>query len=429
MTIPEEETRKYFGEITEEPESIDFSKFPKWITDIINDYSELWCDKKEFEKFLSWANISEEEYHNLEFTKFAKLINQYKKPDMLPMFNGNMYNAIFKASRNDESFEFEPMGDIATLKTSSKQGATVFQLLDYSRTFLHTKNKNGGILRASAQKLLDIAVCNLTANNYFRGDKVYPVIEINVDEYALDCGENFSPETNDPKDIERAAERRKKFIQKMRSDLNEIEHISWTGSEMRGNKRNDYDSYRIVSSSQYWNGVYTINFDMCMAQYLTNSYASYFPRCLLRHDNRHPYSYALGRKIAFHNCMDNNAKAGTNNSLKISTLLASTPDIMDIETVLETDATHWKKHIKSKIETGLNDNVAVGLLTKWEYRDAHGETYNSKQADKLTIHQYAALTVDFIMKSEIDQSQRRSKKNELTENNPPKKRGRPPKNN
>ena len=154
---------------------------------------------------------------------------------------------------------------------------------------------------------------------------------------------------------------------------------------------------------------------------------------LLRHDNRDPNSYVIGRKLLLQHSMDSNAAAGTDNTLSVKTLLAEAPDIPSMEELQTKGQRNWKRLIKEKLEAALNKNISTApLLTRWEYRHPiTGTTYTPETASGLSWDEYYSLMVDFVLAEEPDQATRRAARDaeKAAAQEPPKrKRGRPRKN-
>lgn len=346
----------------------------------------------------------------------------------LPMLNAAAANNIMNLSIKG-----------MTPDTFSKKA--VFETADGRKVTIEHFDKLQGVLSTSAKKILDTALLYLTSNNYYGAarNSLTPTVEIPLKEYGEACGYSLTPQIMDTAEEQRAEDRRvqeriKELKKNIRRDLHDISEILWTGEETRGNNKGNYKEMRIVSSHGISKGLIRINFDVDAAAYFAKSYIMQYPTALLKHDNRKPNAYVIGRKIAFHNSLDRNAAAGTNNTLAVKTLLADAPEIPTIEDIKARGQRNWKDKIKKPLEIALDENITVGLISKWEYRDpATGKTFNSETSQPMTWTQYSKLMVDFIMVDPPDQSERRATRAKEKEqaaaskDKPRRKRGRPKK--
>ena len=73
-----------------------------------------------------------------------------------------------------------------------------------------------------------------------------------------------------------------------------------------------------------------------------NAYIMQYPTALLKHDNRKPNAYVIGRKMAFHNSNDQNRAAGTDSTLSVKSLLAAAPEIPTIDDIKARGQRSWK---------------------------------------------------------------------------------------
>ena len=298
-------------------------------------------------------------------------------------------------------------------------------------------DKLQGALSTSAKKIMDTGLLYLTKHNFYRGNSVNPTVEIPLTEYGeangyhVIPGKMATPEEQAAED-KRVASRLKDLKKSIRRDLDDLQAIGATFTETRGANRGDYANMRIISSHSIRRGLIRINFDIDAARYFIKANMTQFPTALLLHDNHRPNSYAIGRKISAHNAMDNNWIMGTDSTLSVKTLLKVAPEIPTIADLEKRKARNWKDKIKKPLEVALDDNVAVGYLSRWEYRDpATGTTYSKETAQALTWAQYERLVIDFVVINPPDQTARRAarlaakQERAAQAGTPPKKRGRP----
>ena len=300
-------------------------------------------------------------------------------------------------------------------------------------------DKLQGDLGVSAKKILDTATVALTQINSYAEDNpllINPTVEIDLVEYARANGYKVDRQpVETPEEAARQeariTEALKELKTKLNRDLDYISNISQTFTEAKGKNKGDYVMLRIISSHSIKRGKIRINFDADAARYLSRSYIMQYPTALLMHDNRNPNSYAIGRKIGYHNSMDNNQIVGTSNTLSVTALLDAAPEIITYDALKAQGQRNWKEKIKSKLEKALDDNITVGLISRWEYSTRDHTPLTREQAAELTAEEYLSLYVDFTVIDAPDQSERLAAKAEkkrlAAADKPKRKRGRPPK--
>lgn len=344
----------------------------------------------------------------------------------LPMLNGAPANELMQITT--KGLKADGFTKTATITTKGGHKITIKHF-----------DKLQGLLSTPAKKILDTALLYLTSSNYYRGDRntVTPTVEIPLIEYGEACGYRLTPQKMKTPEEQAAENRRvneriRDLKKNVRRDLRDIANIVWSGEETRGRNKGDYNEMRIISSHSISKGLIRINFDIDAAAYFVNAYIMQYPTALLKHDNRKPNAYVIGRKIAFHNSNDQNHAAGTDSTLSVKSLLAAAPEIPTIDDIEARRQRNWKDKIKKPLEIALDENISVGLISKWEYRNPKsGETYTSETAQPMTWTQYSRLVIDFAMIDAPEQTDRREAKAEAArqaaadKGNPRKKRGRP----
>lgn len=326
--------------------------------------------------------------------------------DFIPILDGALSKDVMRIST--KSAKMDNFTKTATIRQSSSSSITIERF-----------DQMQGALSTSAKKILDTSLAFLGAMNYFRSSSKQPSlsVEIPLIEYGEANGYQLTPRTMGTQEEQEAEQRRvderiRELKRSIKRDLTDLASITWTGTETKGKNKGDYSSMRIISSHSIRKGIITVNFDVEAARYFVNAYVMRWPTVLLKHDNRNPNAYVIGRKIAYHNGNDQNAAAGTNCTLSVSSLLAAAPEIQTIEELKARGQRNWKDKIKKPLESALNDNVSIGLLEKWEYRDpGTGTTYTPDTAQALTWVEYEHLMIDFIMRaSDPAQEERRAAK-------------------
>lgn len=342
----------------------------------------------------------------------------------LPMLNGYPTNDLMAMSTTRLE------ADGFTGRATFTKGGHTITVKDF--------NQLVGAIGTSAKKVMDTGVAYLTASNYYRTDRVNPTATIDLMDYWRAQKLHVDPlpmdtEEEQRKEQSRVAETVKKLKQGLKADLENLKRLEWEG-QGTGRNRGDFAKYSFISSYRVRGTTLILNFDIEIARYLVQSYQMQWPPALLLHDNRDPNSYAIGRKLALHHSMDNNAAVGTDCTISVKSLLAEAPDISTIEELRAKGQRNWKRLIKEKLEAALNKNITTApLLKRWEYRSpSTGATYTPAAASGLSWEEYYTLMVDFVMAEEPDQTARRAardaEKAAAAQEPPKKKRGRPRKN-
>lgn len=346
------------------------------------------------------------------------LLQQY-----LPMLNGYPTNDLM--TMNTTKLEADGITGMATF---TKGGRTI-TISDF--------NDLVGAVGVSAKKVMDTATAYLTVGNFYNSTNVNPTATIPLMDYWRAQGLHVDPlpmdtEEEQRKEQARVTETIKKLKQALKADLENLKRLEWSG-QGTGRNRGDFAKYSFISSYRVKGTMLYVNFDIDIAKYLVQAYVMQWSPALLKHDNRDPNSYVIGRKLLLQHSMDSNAAAGTDNTLSVKALLAEAPGIPTIEELTSKGRRDWKKQIKEKLELALNKNSSTApLLKRWEYRDPiTGTTYTPGAASRLSWDEYYRLMVDFVLVEEPDQATRRAARaaEKAAAQEPPKRRrGRPRKN-
>lgn len=270
------------------------------------------------------------------------------------------------------------------------------------------------IVGVGGKKLWDTSVLYLTAQNYYKGDRVNPSVTINLMDYWRAQGYEVdvrptSTEEEAQAERERVDALKKWLKRELKENMERLTAMDWKG-DGTGRNRGEFAGYRYISGYRTRGDTITVNFDIDIATALVHGYIMQYPTALLLHDNRDPNGYVIGRKLALHHSMDANAAVGTQNTLSVKSLLEEAPEIVSYEELVAKGRRDWKRLIKEKLEQALNKNISPApLITRWEYRDpATGQTYTAETASSLSWDAYSRLMVDFIMAEEPAQDQRRA---------------------
>ena len=329
-----------------------------------------------------------------------------KSKNWLPLFHGALTDDLMRASTRD------------FIKPTESAISAYYTAPNGQKYNVDDLDKIIGMLSTSAKKILDTAVLYLANENIYGTGRnsIKPQVKIPLLDYLEKNGYSVTPqpttsEEERAKEAERIKDRIKKQKSIIRRDLNDLRQIKWTGEEKRGRNAGDYADLQIISGHKIVKGFIYVNFDIDAARYLANGSVMWYPTCLLKHDNKKSNPYPIGRKIALHNSIDRNFFAGTDCTLSVMALLNAAPEIPTITEIEKRGQRNWKDKIKKPLETALNENKDVGLISKWEYRHPKtGQTYTAEEASALPWEVYSTLMIDWIMAVKAPgQEERRAK--------------------
>ena len=343
-----------------------------------------------------------------------------------------------------------PTNDIMAMNTTKlESNASNDAIFNHGSGFFTIKGFDNiyGAIGTPAKKILDTGMAYLSRINKYRSDpdKVNPTVVIDLMDYWETQKLPVVPRQMDTKEEQKKEQKRvtetiKHLKRRLKTDLDNLKKIEWRGSGT-GKNRGDFFNFSLISSYSVRDTTLTLNFDISMARYMVNAYVMQWPTSLLLHDNRDQNGYAIGRKLAIHHSMDNNAAAGTNCTLSVKSLLAEAPDIPTIEDLRAGNQRNWKRLIKNPLEDALNKNITIAhLIKEWKYRAPSTDiTYTPEKALNLSWEDYYTLVVDYKMNYEPpDQTTRRTARaaeraaekaaeENTIQKSPKKKRGRPKK--
>ena len=144
------------------------------------------------------------------------------------------------------------------------------------------------------------------------------------------------------------------------------------------------------------NGTIIVELEPEMARYIAHCPLMQFPPILLRADNRKPNAFTIGAKIALHYSNRKNQGSKANNTLSIKSLLTCVPEIPTYEQVTTKNQRNWKQKIIEPLESAINENMRIGYLKSWSYRDPSAKTtYPAEMVQFFSWEQYRRLMIDF----------------------------------
>ena len=251
----------------------------------------------------------------------------------------------------------------------------------------------GKAFGTTTHKLLCAGLMWFTKKNNIGDDRdnIQSEIVIPLRKYALLCGHS-GIEAKDENDQNRAKESLNTVRKQVSKDLKLLLRSSLQWQESTRGKKQDYEC-PILIDGRIRNGYIYMTFSQDFARYLKHRRIAEYPEKLFSVDNRKPNAYRIGQALAFHYYNTNNKNAGNFNKMKVSTLLAYT-NLPTIQAVRQSDSGTWRNRIKEPFETALNELVAKGIISKWEYKYRTDSLLSDKK-HKMKFEEWADSLVYF----------------------------------
>lgn len=299
-------------------------------------------------------------------------------PSYFPVVQGKPFDAFSYMSGSNATID-----KVARTASISKLGADLV-VSNFDETRLS--------LGISADKLLTMALAIFTKQNDFRsGKELNRHVAMDLKEYAKLIGYDVDEhQTRTPEEAKKEKKRAKNQLDNARrvinADLDTLYKADFSWAEYVRGELINFDRIRLVTRAKSLGGEILISFTPEIATYLADRYTlMQYPAKLLRISGRKPTAYYLGKKMSEHFFMDNNMIRGTNDILKISSLLAVT-DLPSYEEVQKKDRGHWEQRIKEPFERALDELTSEGILKNWEYTHAKKLPLTEEEASSIVNH-------------------------------------------
>ena len=282
------------------------------------------------------------------------------------------------------------------------------------------------VFGASAKKLMMAILIYYSLTTLYCSEVPDTAVRIPLIAYGAANGLRLIPEKKDTeeeqeKERKRVAERLKEFRKTVQRDLDCIGKLRFTGEQTKNivkkeaetntaenDEKTDDDKnnsaspdftfvdQKFISSGTIKNGTIIVELDPEMAKYLSHCPLMQFPPILLRDDSRKPNAFPIGVKISLHYSNRKNQGSKTNNTLSVKSLLACAPEIPTYEQSTAKNQRNWKQKIMEPLESALNENMRIGYLKSWSYRDPSAKTtYPAEMVQFFSWEQYRRLMIDF----------------------------------
>lgn len=236
-------------------------------------------------------------------------------------------------------------------------------------------------LGAGAVKIYRYAVSEFTKRNHCNTDdenlKLRYVIDIK------DFAEANGVDTTSADDM-------KNFRRKLKSSLEKLSTATITWSEKIKGKPKTFSGMNYIGGYNLRGNELEIEFTLSMAQYLTSLPLIIYPRSLYALDDRDFNAYAIGEAMCIHSSQDNNVMKGTENKLRVETLLKSTsfPSYEEIKA----HEMSWVQKVKEPFETALDKLTQCGLIRDWGYCHEGGIELTDDEARRIADRGYPYFT-------------------------------------
>ena len=282
------------------------------------------------------------------------------------------------------------------------------------------------VFGSSAKKLMMVILLYYSLTTRYCSDNPDTAVRIPLIAYGAANGLRLTPEKKDTEEEQeaerrRVAERLKELRKTIQRDLDCIGKLRFTGEQTKNivkkeaetntaenDEKTDDDKsnsaspdftfvdQKFISSGIVKNGTIIVELTSEMARYIAHCPLMQFPPVLFRNDNRKPNAFTIGVKIALHYSNSKNQGSGTNNTLSVKSLLACAPEIPTYDQVTANNQRNWKQKIVLPLENALNENVRIGYLKSWTYRDPSAKTtYPAEMVQFFSWEQYRRLMIDF----------------------------------
>lgn len=333
---------------------------------------------------------------------------------VLPVQNGPLINAFLSLSGE-------------RIRKDDSNGLT-----DNNGHMIAVEQPDGFVFGSSAKKLMMAILLYFSQTTLYCSDNPDTAVRIPLIAYGAANGLRLISEKKDTEEEQeaerrRVAERQKEFRKTILRDLNSIGMLRFSGNETKKNrtkvnaKKNaeaeedktkeedkkqeedqnettdfSFSDHKLITSGTIKNGTIVVELNPEMARYIAHCPLMQFPPILLKNDNRKPNAFTLGVKIALHYSNRKNQGSGTNNTLSVKSLLSCSPEIPSYEQVTAKNQRNWKQKIIEPLESALNENMRIGYLKSWSYRDPSAKTtYSTEMVQFFSWEQYRRLMVDF----------------------------------
>lgn len=249
-----------------------------------------------------------------------------------------------------------------------------------------------------AVKIYRYAISEFTRRNHCHADDKRLKLRYVLD--VKDFAEANGVDTRNADDM-------KNFRRKLKSSLDKLQTASISWSEKIKGKPKIFAGLNYIGGYEMRGNELEIEFTLKMAQYLASLPLIIYPHSLYALDDREFNAYAIGEAMCIHYSQENNVIRGTEDKLRVETLLLST----SFPTYAEIKANRWSwvEKVKEPFERSLDKLTECGLIKDWVYCHDGGIELTDKEAAEITEKGYpyfASLIVKYELNDFIPRTER-----------------------
>ena len=242
-------------------------------------------------------------------------------------------------------------------------------------------------LGAGAIKIYRYAVSEFTKRNHCNANDENLKLRYLLD--VKDFAEANGVDTDSPAAM-------KNFRHKLKASLDKLQTAKITWSEKIKGTPKTFVSMNYIGGYRMRGNELEIEFTQTMAEYLSSLPLILYPRSLYALDDREFNAYAIGEALCIHCSQDNNVTIGTENKLRVETLLKYTsfPSYEEIKT----NRWSWNAYVKEPFEAAQDKLTQCGLIADWVYCHEGGIELTDKEAAEIADKGYpyfASLVVKY----------------------------------
>ena len=241
-----------------------------------------------------------------------------------------------------------------------------------------------------AAKIYRYAVSEFTRRNHCNatGEKLKLRYILDVRDFAEANGINTESESA-----------MKNFRHKLKASLDKLASATITWTEKIKGKPKTFGGLNYIGSYKLRGNELELEFTLTMAEYLASLPLIIYPRALYTLDDREFNAYAIGEVMSTHYSQDNNVIIGTENKLRVETLLKYTsyPSYEEIKA----NRWSWVEKVKEHFEAALDKLTECGLIKDWVYCHEGGIELTDKEAAEIADKGYPYF-MSLIVKYELN---------------------------
>lgn len=195
------------------------------------------------------------------------------------------------------------------------------------------------------------------------------------------------------------ADAMKNFRRKTKSSLDKLLTTTITWSEPIKGQPKTFAGVNYIGGYSLKGNELMIEFTLSMAQYLASLPLIIYPRSLYALDDREFNALAIGEAMCIHFSQDNNVIKGTEDKLRVETLLKSTsyPSYEEIKA----NRWSWERCVKELFEAALDKLTQCGLISDWVYCHEGGVELTDKEAAQIVEKGYGYF-INLIVKYKLN---------------------------